>query len=71
MPPAQQPLAAYEDFDGNGRVDILDAFALARLVETSAAVADDWDLTGDGAVDGQDVDVIAFAAVSLGRGTLQ
>ena len=56
-----------EDYDHNGRVDILDAFALARDIE-SGSTTGDWDLSGDGAVDRADVDLIAMAAVDLGKG---
>lgn len=58
-----------EDFDGNGRVDILDAFALARQIESARKLKDKWDMNGDGIVDRADVDRIAMAAVSLKRGT--
>jgi len=54
------------DLDGNGRVDILDAFQLARHVESREPVDAGWDLTGDGRVDREDVDAVAFAAVRLG-----
>ena len=63
--------AAKEDFDRNGTVDVLDAFALARRIETTGERRDEWDMNGDGAVDKKDVDVIAMAAVSLGREALQ
>jgi len=68
------------DIDRNGRVDILDALKLARYVE-SADLTDNsfspvsstgqalrkqgWDINGDGLVDRNDVDSVAFAAVSL------
>lgn len=64
-------MAAREDVDGNGRVDILDAFVLARHIEASRKPRDDWDVTGDGIVNQADVDRIAMAAVSLERGRLQ
>ena len=62
------------DIDGNGRVDILDAFRLARHIEArgpadptrSDAAELGWDLNGDGRVDQGDVDLVAFAAVRLG-----
>ena len=57
------PLAG--DVDHNGRVDILDAFTVARHLETVAALQAQWDVTGDGAVDQRDVDAIAYLAVSL------
>jgi len=56
------------DVDGNGRVDILDAFQLARRVEARGPVAPQWDLNGDGRVDKDDVDLVARAAVRLGAG---
>ena len=59
---------APEDIDGNGRVDILDAFVLARRLKTSAAIQPAWDVTGDGRVDVADVDAIAMAAVRLSKG---
>lgn len=59
---------APEDVDGNGRVDILDAFTLARHLDTAAALQSRWDITGDGRVDGADVDAIAMAAVRLSTG---
>ncbi|MCA9294515.1 MAG: hypothetical protein KDA20_11950 [Phycisphaerales bacterium] len=56
------------DVDGNARVDILDAFAIARGVQAGNAPAS-WDVNGDGAVTQADVDVVAHAAVSLsGKG---
>ena len=53
------------DIDRDGRVDILDAFALARRLEGTDAPADNWDMNGDGVVDQGDVDSVAMAAVSL------
>lgn len=56
------------DIDLNGRVDILDAFKLARHVESGGAVEAEWDLNADGSVNRKDVDVVAFAAVRLDKG---
>ena len=69
-PPAAplQLAAGREDVDGNGRVDILDAFTLARRLKTPAAIQPAWDVTGDGRVDDADVDAIAMAAVRLSTG---
>ena len=68
------------DIDRNGRVDILDAFKLARHIESAdrtktnlspvsstgqALRKQGWDINGDGLVDRNDVDSVAFAAVSL------
>jgi hypothetical protein len=54
-----------EDADRDGRVDILDAFLVARRLESGEGVERSWDVTGDGAVDQTDVDAIALAAVRL------
>lgn len=68
------------DIDRNGRVDILDAFKLARYVESAdrsktnlspvsgtgqALQKQGWDINGDGLVNRKDVDLVASAAVSL------
>jgi len=58
------------DIDQNGRVDILDAFRLAREIESTRPARQDWDVNGDGSVDRHDVDVVAFAAVRLDKGVL-
>ena len=53
------------DIDGNGTVDILDAFTLARHLETRSPTDPAWDLNGDGLVDRADVDAAAAAAVAI------
>ena len=58
------------DIDLNGRVDILDAFTLARQIENADHIATKWDMNGDGRVDHSDVDVVALAAVRLEKGVL-
>ena len=70
-PPALVGLAAKEDFDRNGQVDILDAFALARRIKASDEYKGEWDINRDGLVNQKDVDMIAMAAVSLKRRTFQ
>jgi len=57
--------AVREDIVGNGRVDILDAFVVARHIDAGEALDPAWDMTGDGAVGQADVDLIAMAAVRL------
>jgi len=57
-----------EDVDGSGRVDILDAFVLARRIDGGAGVSESFDLTGDGQVNRFDVDAVAMAAVRLKGG---
>lgn len=58
-------LARAEDVDHSGRVDILDAFVVARLIEVQGQLDRPaaYDVNGDGAVDRADVDRIAMAAV--------
>jgi dockerin type I repeat protein len=53
------------DIDGNGRVDILDAFLLAKKVEAKAPAAPGDDVNGDGVVDRADVDRVAGWAVRV------
>ena len=57
-----------EDIDRNGQIDILDAFRLARQIESGQAGDLRWDLNGDGVIDRADVDKAAFTAVRLDRG---
>jgi hypothetical protein len=56
-----------DDINGDGKVDILDALALARSLRDQAAPSSDLrlDRTGDGLVDERDVDAIARTAVRL------
>ena len=62
--------AGVADFDRNGRVDILDAFKLARRIELASSSATDLDINGDGLANYDDVDTVALAAVSLNKGVL-
>jgi len=57
-----------EDIDGNGQVDILDAFALARKLQQGAVSAAVLDVNGDGVIDQRDIDWIAARAVKLHKG---
>jgi len=58
------------DISKPGGVTILDAFALARLLERGGGQPSvTWDLTGDGAIDQRDVDAIARQAVRLSTTT--
>ncbi len=52
------------DLNGDGKVDILDALALARKADHGDADPR-WDVNRDGRVDALDVDYVARAAVSL------
>lgn len=57
------------DLDHSGTLDILDAFALARVVERSGGdpLSRDIDFNGDGTVDAQDADWLAQRAVTVRR----
>jgi hypothetical protein len=58
------------DIDHNGRVNILDAFALARQIETTDTPDKKWDINKDGLVNQADVDTVALVAVELNKGIL-
>lgn len=53
------------DLDDNGRIDILDAFALARSIQSGDDRPEVPDLNNDGQRDQRDVDLIAMTAVTL------
>ncbi len=57
-----------EDIDCSGRVDILDAFTLAKMVEKGGEMPGDWDMNADGVVNKDDVDSIANTAVKVQKG---
>ena len=57
--------ARNEDLNGDGVVDMLDAFALARELQQGQSPRPQLDLNGDGAVDERDVQILANRAVSL------
>jgi hypothetical protein len=56
------------DLDEDGRVDVLDAFLLARRLDAGDPGNPAWDASGDGRVDRADVDRVAYWAVSLSGG---
>jgi len=71
--PVMRGLAAADltpDIDRSGRVDILDAFKLARQIKAGLEPDKKWDMNGDGLVNRKDVDLVAFAAVRLDKGVL-
>lgn len=55
------------DVDRNGRVDILDAFQLARELDDDIAPTA-GDINADGVIDRADVEAIAMKAVTLEQG---
>ena len=64
----EQLASAREDLNHDGRVDILDAFALARQVRDGKPAPAALDLNGDGVVDRRDAEIIAAHAVKLEKG---
>lgn len=63
--PANGPAAAMPgDVNGDGAVDVLDAFAIARGVR-DRQTRPEWDINRDGRVDAQDADALARLAVSV------
>jgi Dockerin type I domain len=58
---------AREDINRDGHVDVLDAFALARRIDTGGPLDPHWDINGDGRVDRADVNAIAACAVRLAQ----
>jgi len=59
------PVFAREDLNHDGRVDILDAFALARQLKAGPVSGPGRDINGDGVGDERDVETIAAQAVRL------
>jgi hypothetical protein len=65
--PVKSSGSIVEDVNGDGRVDILDAFALARCLKTSPAACGKFDVNGDGILDQRDIDLLAAHAVRLDK----
>jgi hypothetical protein len=63
-----QPPALAGDFNRDGMLDILDAFALAREVKLRPSENRRFDLNRDGRVDHADAQTIAQHAVALDHG---
>lgn len=59
---------AHEDLNQDGRVDILDAFQLARHLTSREPAPARYDFNGDGLVDIRDAEAVAMRAVKLGKG---
>ena len=57
-----------EDINQDRSVDILDAFALARQLESGGPVQTKLDFNNDGIIDRGDVDWIAQTSVKIGKG---
>jgi hypothetical protein len=69
MQAAHRPqLAQAADVNHDGRVDILDAYVVARHIARHEPLDPAWDVNGDGVVDQKDVDLIAHMAVQTEGG---
>jgi hypothetical protein len=68
LAPFHERSFAREDVNHDRRVDILDAFELARKAQSSRNVDMRLDLNGDGVVDQRDAEVIATHSVKLEKG---
>ena len=64
----QVPARVAEDIDGNGRVNIIDAYLMNRRLRSGVAMPKKLDLNGDGRIDHEDIKAIVKTAVSLRRG---
>ena len=53
------------DIDGNGSVDVLDAYRVASSLGRGEATREEWDVDGSGVIDDADVDWIMARAVRL------
>jgi hypothetical protein len=58
-------VAVAEDLNRDGKLDILDAYLLAKRLADQQPLAKEWDVNGDGVINGKDVDAVALAAVKL------
>ena len=66
--PVRDSAFARGDLNHDGRLDILDAFALARQLQQGGTRNLQLDVNGDGVVDQRDVAALAARAVKLERG---
>ena len=69
--PSAPQVAQAGDINHDGRVDILDAYIVARGIAHHDPLPAQWDVNGDGVVDQKDVDFIANQAVHVSGGTVQ
>ncbi len=57
-----------DDVDGNGRVNIIDAYIMDRRLMSGVSMPKKLDLNGDGKVNSEDINTIVKTSVSLGKG---
>ena len=55
------------DIDRNGKIDIVDAYLLARKLRRAEMTHVSWDLNSDGRIDRLDVNKVAMRAVAIRR----
>jgi hypothetical protein len=67
-PTGKSPDFALGDINHDGRVDILDAFQLARELQAGQKPQANLDLNGDGVVDQRDAALLAARVVKLEKG---
>ncbi len=56
-----------KDIDGNGRIDIIDAYLLNQKLSNGTVTSKQLDMNSDGLINNEDIDDIAYMAVSLKR----
>jgi len=66
--PSNPSAFARQDINHDGRIDILDALALARQLKQGTVSDLRLDVNGDGVVDDRDMQIIASEAVKLNKG---
>lgn len=71
VPAQRSQLAQAADVNHDGRVNILDAYIVARHIARHEPLDPAWDVNGDGVVDQKDVDLIANLAVQTSGGNPQ
>ena len=62
------PAGSAKDIDGNGRVNIIDAYIMDRRIMSGVSIPKNMDLNGDGYINKEDIKVIVKTAVSLEGG---
>ncbi len=61
------PAPSAKDIDGNGRIDIIDAYLLNQKISNGTVTSKELDMNRDGLINNEDIEDIAYTAVSLKR----